>query len=867
MRPIKLTMSGFGPFGEQVEIDFSKFTGLYIITGDTGAGKTTIFDAITFALYGDVSGNVREPSMLRSDFADKDTPTFVKLEFSYRGAIYEIERSPSYRKPGNKHPTPPSAFMTMPDGKVKNGMKEVTKEVTELLGIDKNQFTQIAMIAQGDFMKLLIADTDERGKIFRKLFGTGIYMDFQNAMKERLSSAKEKMDLTELQLMQEAASVSGTEPPSDIGAMDDFLEKLSVMLSDDAKQETELQKQEEQLQKLSSDLANGLTLLKSRYAALEGSATNQAVDSAIKKTIEEHIEDESIQRQLTEKRARMQADLTERVKLKNAQTENQSYLEKLDEKKAALETLQKDRDVLCEQIEKTEKQASDLSGIELDREKIKGILKDYATEQKEIDLLFAKVKRWKESNSALERAQAEYLAAENEFQIAEEKAVHTENLFLREQAGIMAQRLQEGVPCPVCGAKEHPKPAELAETAPSEEEVKRYKADAKEKERIKNARSENAAALIREKENILTEIREQAVHFRLSGKEEITEIEAVAKGTQKQLAERVQTAQTELAQLDHAEQERNELEKNIDELKQRREKLSQQYESMEKTIQNLREDLRAGESRVEEIKSHLNYDLESGAEEKVHEIEDQLAVIKACMAELIEEYAAHIRENQAAMSEIAEQRRELYGKLANNRKISEYIQNKLPDFKRCRTDFANIESLSKTASGELRGQSKLAFEQYIQSAYFERIILRANERFIKMSGGRYEFTPGFETAGKKFKTGLDLDVIDNYTGKNRSVKSLSGGEGFKASLSLALGMSDVIQASAGGIQLDSMFVDEGFGALDDESLEQAIGILSELTGGSRSVGIISHVQELKERIDKRIMVKKSLKGSSVCIDI
>lgn len=867
MRPIKLTMSGFGPFGEQVEIDFSKFTGLYIITGDTGAGKTTIFDAITFALYGDVSGNVREPSMLRSDFADKDTPTFVKLEFSYRGAIYEIERSPSYRKPGNKHPTPPSAFMTMPDGKVKNGMKEVTKEVTELLGIDKNQFTQIAMIAQGDFMKLLIADTDERGKIFRKLFGTGIYMDFQNAMKERLSSAKEKMDLTELQLMQEAASVSGTEPPSDIGAMDDFLEKLSVMLSDDAKQETELQKQEEQLQKLSSDLANGLTLLKSRYAALEGSATNQAVDSAIKKTIEEHIEDESIQRQLTEKRARMQADLTERVKLKNAQTENQSYLEKLDEKKAALETLQKDRDVLCEQIEKTEKQASDLSGIELDREKIKGTLKDYATEQKEIDLLFAKVKRWKESNSALERVQAEYLAAENEFQIAEEKAVHTENLFLREQAGIMAQRLQEGVPCPVCGAKEHPKPAELAETAPSEEEVKRYKADAKEKERIKNARSENAAALIREKENILTEIREQAVHFRLSGKEEITEIEAAAKGTQKQLAERIKTAQVELMQLEQAEQERNELEKTIDELKQRHEKLSQQYESMEKAIQNLREDLRAGESRAEEIKSHLNYDLESGAEEKVREIEDQLAVMKTCMAELIEEYTARIRKNQAAMSEIAEQRRDLYGKLANNRKISEHIQKKLPDFKRCRTDFANIESLSKTASGELRGQSKLAFEQYIQSAYFERIILHANERFIKMSGGRYEFTPSSETTGKKFKTGLDLDVIDNYTGKNRSVKSLSGGEGFKASLSLALGMSDVIQASAGGIRLDSMFVDEGFGALDDESLEQAIGILSELTGGSRSVGIISHVQELKERIDKRIVVKKNLKGSSVCIDI
>lgn len=854
MRPLKLVMSAFGSYGTRTEIDFSRFTGLYIITGDTGAGKTTIFDAITFALYGDTSGGVREPSMMRSDFADDKTPTFVELEFMYRDKAYKIERSPSYKKAGRSSPVPASASITLPDGSVKTGSKEVTRQVTELFGIDKNQFTQISMIAQGDFMRLLLADTEERGRIFRKIFATGIYMELQDRLKAMTSEARSQLDSLKSSIIQYVSSVPDIEIPEDGVDLDRLPEALGAMIEDSEKQDAELSAETDKLRKCSSELLRELTLLSSMYASLDIQAGE--ADTELRGEIVSGIKSGSADGGLAGEMSKVKADIEEHKKIEDAEEQIKKKSKTLSEKETFISELEESQRELEEKISEAEKQITRFFDTALMREKANGALKDCEAEKKEIADILQKLDRCSKLCSSLQKAQKEYMSSEAAFRDAEAIAVNAEEMFLREQAGIMASSLSDGIPCPVCGSMSHPSPASVTEGAPSEADVRKLKADARKKDSEKNEKSKKAAELLREKDIYENELIGISKKY---GAENISELGKAMSRSEAALKKRTSELHLELERIDSDERAKNELTAIAERLKSKLKQIQGSRTEAEKAIAILRMDIHADEGRIEEMKRHLHY----GEDSEIQLQKERLASAKACMHELIEEYRAKATECSKQLDDAEKKRRVIYARLESGRSILKKTEQALPELKRLQREFADLDSLSRTASGELRGRTKLAFEQYIQGAYFERILSRANARLSKMSGGRYEFIRRSEPLDKKSKTGLDLDIFDYYTGRCRSVKSLSGGESFKASLSLALGMSDVIQSSAGGVRLDSMFVDEGFGALDDESLDQAVNALNKLTEGSCSVGIISHVAELKERIDKKLVVKKGREGSCV----
>lgn len=915
MRPIQLTISAFGPYAGRIELPMHQLgeKGLYLITGDTGAGKTTLFDAITFALYGETSSSNREPGMMRSKYADAQMPTMVELVFAYAQKIYTVRRNPEYTRPAKRGSgttlQKAEAELICPDGRVITKNKEVTAAIKEIIGIDKEQFSQIAMLVQGDFLKLLFAPTEDRKQIFRQIFKTGRFGKLQDKLRQESSALRDEWEQKKLSVQQYLEGVICEEP-----------EELAVELCK-AKEgnlsleetitliERILEYQKEEERAVSIQIKE---LEKKQQKANEelGKAKElQKMQTDLKKAEEALGEQEQLLEERKsiyeeEKKCQLQAEALQ-IKIARMEQKLPQYdeLEELQKELAVWETQRNSIEIsLKKQKEQQERLQTEVSKKKEEQKK----LEDAGVVLVQLQAIKERKQRYHkellECLQGLEKYQVlarEYEEAQKIYQKASVRAKECLNAyttgnqaFLDGQAGILAQGLREGIACPVCGSTEHPLPAQKLTNAPSETELKKLKKTSEETQREASRKSAAAGTLYGQLEASRTQLKkqlslclddcplekaEQEARDRLSMLEqEVKEVEdkllleKARKEQKDRLEQKLPEQETELQKLQAvvAREELTLVEKQneIKNITQHIEKLIDllEYNSKKQVVQEIKE--------LTKEKKRLRTAFEK-AQKVYQETENKISSIKGEMASL----SKRLKDAPKLMIEDKTEERNLLHQ--EYQELQKTITNICSIIKTNTTALANlrkqsgalletekryifVKALSNTANGNLSGKEKIMLETYIQMTYFDRIIQRANTRLMVMSGGQYELKRCQSADNNKRQSGLELNVMDHYNGSERSVKTLSGGESFKASLSLALGLSDEVQSLSGGIQLDTMFVDEGFGSLDEESLQQALRALADLTEGNRLVGIISHVSELKEKIEHQVIVTKEKTGGS-----
>lgn len=914
MRPTKLTISAFGPYAGRIELDMDKLgsSGLYLITGDTGAGKTMIFDAITFALYGNPSGTSRDASMLRSKYADPSTPTEVDMEFTHNGETYKIRRNPDYERPAKRGSgmvkQNADADLICPDGKTYSKVREVDKKILELLGIDRKQFSQIVMLAQGDFMQLLLADTKQRQEIFRELFQTKFYQLIQNRLKSDSKNvygacmdAKKSIEQYIADIRCEESSIYHPQlETAKAGklSIEKVIELLGYIIEADEKDENaskdRLADLDDRAASVNEKIGTARTAaqIKSKKEKLQEQESKLITAEADAK---EKLKDEDAEK---DKIASLKkaADDQERelpkyeayeelcINLQATKEELSSSENQLAEKNRVIEALKtsisqmKDElakidgddniDLITRQIADETALQSELSDLQKDLKAFRQLEKEYKTA----------VDRYKEKRILYEKANAEYVQANR--------------LFMDAQAGLLAKTLQDGIPCPVCGSVEHPDPAVLPGEAPTEEGLKKAK-----KKLDKAMEEANAASgsvngsqgkMDTKKESVSSQVNkllgsvtfeeaeEKAEELKASSKEKeeyLNKRLATLKKNAKRKKELEEKIPMEEEQVKQSESEKTDLSIKIAASKTKAEGLEKQVRNAKselthkdkakalQCIAKIKKEYTAREKALEALQAEYNRVSEEykTVVKEIKVLSDQLKDMEEYSLSELEEERASIT---AKRNKLLEAQKRYNASLTANRAIEKNIKASYKEYNQLEAKYRWISSLSNTANGLISGKDKIMLETYIQTTYFERIIRRANLRFMIMSDGQYELKRSEDAENLRSQSGLELSVIDHYNGTTRSVKTLSGGESFLASLSLALGLSDEIQSSAGGVQIDTMFVDEGFGTLDADALEQAYNALASLTDGHRLVGIISHVDTLKEKISKQIVVRKERTGGS-----
>ena len=1085
MRPLKLTLSAFGPYAGTVCLAMDRLgdRGLYLITGDTGAGKTTIFDAITYALYGEASGDNRDASMFRSKYALPETPTFVELEFLCSGRRYTVRRSPEYLRPARRGSgttvQKAEAELHLP-GRVVTKPREVTAEIISIIGLDRSQFSQIAMIAQGDFLKLLLADTKSRQEIFREIFKTRYYMVLQERLKGESGRLQRSCEAEQASVQQYIGGLQGDDPRLTLakqGALPfgETLELAEQLIAADEQAEADSQQAmaalEGQLDEVTALLGKAEELEKTRARLAQARQQQEALgarvvadraalearqaDAPKRKALEEQLHTwqaefprygELRQRQdtltaLEKQRAQTAADLAagaqqraakqaaledwrreaaalagaegekERLRAETARTESrrQALLALLQDAaqweqlgralqagQAQCEALERQRETLEETLRGETAALQTLraqwnadEGLEARREQLRGQQRQARADDSALADLQAQLAQCEKARRTADAALAAYRSAMQQGTRLGEEYRQKNQAFLDEQAGILAQTLQEGAPCPVCGAVHHPAPAQMSRTAPTEAELNAAREaleDARRQAMEKSLAAGRAKSAFEERQRQLLEgmapfvtdptpdtaadllarcreettgtlakldaalaeldgriarrealgrtlqEREAALQARQQQREALAgqsskaqaaqsglrgQRDALQAGLVRQLAETLPGCEPDglgprlaeelagvQAALDTLTRQRAQAEERL----RRKQELAILVPRQEQAVQALdarlassREQLAGLNSRRAELSAQLDA-LQAGlqfpdaaasqaAQQQTRQAMEQLdaarkAAEDAChasSAELlgidtaIQQLTALLAQSEPIDAAAQQARREslltqkaqaagalqtLRTRLTTNRTALANIRQRAASLQTLEQRYAWVRALSNTANGNLPGKEKIALETYVQMTFFDRILRRANLRLLVMSGGQYELKRRRTAENNRSQSGLELDVVDHYNGSERSVRSLSGGESFKASLSLALGLSDEVQSAAGGIRLDTMFVDEGFGSLDEESLQQALRALTGLTEGSRLVGIISHVSELKDRIDKQIIVTKDRTGGS-----
>ena len=812
MRPLKLTLSAFGPYAGTTTLPLEQLGkgGLYLVTGDTGAGKTTLFDAITYALYDHSSGGVRDGAMLRSKYADPGTPTFVELEFEVRGQRYTVRRNPEYPRPkarGEGFTTEKAdATLTYADGRPPvTKAKEVTAAVIEIIGLDYNQFSQIAMIAQGQFTRLLNATTEERSKIFRKLFRTQRYQKLQEALAEENSAltAQRATLNAKLEAVFSGISYDAADPDAEaLGA-------LSAQLPPDAV----------------TALLEGLT-------ARQEAAAAQTTDALT--TLDKQLSTLQAALGAAEQADKLRQELA--AKLTQARSTAQLEGAKATARRASLEAL--DKELAASEAELAALADADTRRVELDTE-----AQRLAQREKALNELARSLTECQCRSTAARAAQEAYRQAASKQTEAHAVRDRLERAFLDAQAGLLAQTLEEGVPCPVCGSTHHPARAQLPHTAPTEAQVNAAKRAAAQAD----SAAQEASAAARE---ALTREQEGRAQLRKDAEallpERFTSPEGPVPLTvsllKAALAEENDALHTALADL-RQRQTRNSADcRRRKELESQRTQQAKQRTALEAQAASAQQAAAAAQAAVQTLEAQQAAETAAPPQE--------MAALKAEQAELTAQRRALSAQEKALNAQLQPNKKALadYRALAAQRDTLD-------------TRWQWVNALASTAGGTLSSKQKIKLEAYIQMNYLDRILVHANTRLMQMTAGQYELER-IGAENQRSQSGLDLGVIDHYNGTRRSVKTLSGGESFKASLALALGLSDEVQSSAGGIRLDTLFLDEGFGSLDEESLEQAIRVLSGLTEGDRLVGIISHVAALKDRIDRQVVVHKERSGGS-----
>ena len=1186
MRPNQLTISAFGPYADRIILDLDQLgtSGLYLITGDTGAGKTTIFDTITYALYGEASGSQRQPSMFRSKYAAENTPTEVILTFTCFDRQYTVRRNPEYLRPktrGEGMTTQKAdAELTLPDGTILTKPKEVDAKIKEILAIDRSQFLQIAMIAQGDFLKLLLASTEERKKIFRQLFQTKHFYELQEKLKQHSGTLHDKCTAARNSLEQyvggilcDAASPftqkvnaakSGELP------MIDVMDLLEQLLGQDRFQLETLNRTLTALNEKQNDVHRRLEQWEERQKIFKQLEQNeqllqrhQLLQKEAADRLKEAQDQEPERLQLEEKVTLLRADLPrydeleqkrnllrEQIRqLEQLNTEQKQHCRQFEQAKQTLDCLKAEQTELspvgellerksneqkelrsnCDLLYAFLRQYNHLKTLYPDKEKAKQTWETLDAQKserdrltQEITLLEAELPHYKELSelqkqfaekeqeltrfqnvgaekkalfrrletqirnekqekerlltavaereklaaqkavqntrihsmqalskelshydtlaAALKKLQTSYLSASETAACADEIYQQKHRAFLNEQAGILAETLKEDTPCPVCGSLTHPHPACKSAQAPTKEDVEESRAYAAETNTAMQSLSEQCAshkaqvdsaetAIQRSLSELLPEetIESARTHLsiwiseeterlseleaRLADEEqrfkrfrqleqnlpereeqfdrlrtELTELEQRTASAEtglsslsgqiqkqqnalsfasesiaaKELRQKQQTLQQKQTGLQQAERTYRELEQTftekraawertkeqvqtllnlasddpsfnsktyrfyndwneklpalqskLDQLKEkqrRRQEVDRLLPNAEETVQTVQNILTELDNRIaaskaanaaleeqtQNLSQTLSFENKKDALLHLSQLEEQCSIMKKRLEQaqneeneqaktivrlhsILDQQKAQyeqlpeidpesenetLRALHSQKEETETQRDQANVRISTNGTILENISRKSKQLIELEENYTWVKALSNTANGSLAGKEKIMLETYIQMTFFDKIIARANTRLMVMSDGQYELKRRREAGNNKTQSGLDLNVIDHYNGTERSVRTLSGGESFKASLSLALGLSDEIQSSAGGIRLDTMFVDEGFGSLDEESLEQAMKALSNLTDGNRLVGIISHVGELKTRIEKQILVTKEKSGGS-----
>ncbi len=922
MKPIKLIMSAFGPYAAKTVLNLADFgdKGLYLISGDTGAGKTMIFDAICYALYGSASGAVRDVNMFRSKYADKTVETYVELTFQYRDKVYVVRRNPEYerasKRSGDKMVKQlANAELQLPDGRVVSKSKAVNREITQILGVDREQFSQIAMLSQGEFLKLILAETKDRAKIFRDIFKTSYYQrltdeigiannrlkrecaDLEKSIAQYKSGVVYKSDDRGDAAFQDLAAL----PEADISG-EQTLSLLATMLQADrlnkANVEQRVTEIEQRIVELNEQIAakNDYNQALKDKANLEAqlktkSVAHRELDLKLQAAKDDLLKTDDIKQKINQLVAQLPT-------YKRLAAQNKLLTEVLNKKKANGDSLLECQNALRELQDENETLVAELD--DLDKIEIENLQLQRACDKIEervqlVAFIGRKLIDLKAKNEALTDKQSDYLELEAASEAAEAAYKNAYHSYLREQAGILAKDLKEGAPCPVCGSTEHPNLAQLTDEAISQQLVEHKETAMKTAKRDLETASADLAAqrqtiaalkstLLAKEEAIdlagdlaalILNYRAEQKHLKeekadLSQKKTALETKIARKKTlterQPVLAKEIVECESGLSELSAALRENQYDEQKL------REKISE----LNKVL--LFADATAAENEIERLKTAVTQIVTAAEQseraekdcfgeikrlngqiaEKQSELAQRAALVEIDLSDLNDKVLHYRQTKQQLLAE----KEQVVARLAANRTAQQGIAEQSERLKQKESEYGAVKALADTLGGTLSGKEKITLETYVQMSYFDRIVARANVRFMAMSSGQYELVRSVSAANKSSKSGLDLDVIDHYNGSVRSVKTLSGGESFKASLALALGLSDEVQSAAGGIKLDTMFVDEGFGTLDDESLSKAIDTLLRLADEDRLIGIISHVSDLKEKIDRKIVVSKDRSGGS-----
>lgn len=1041
MKPLMLTLAAFGPYPGRTQVDFRPLgTGLFLVTGDTGAGKTSLFDAIAYALFGECSGQTRGESGLRSDFASPDVETFVTLEFLHRGKTYTVTRRPAQLLPKKRGEgmtqRGASAELLLPDGPPVTKTQEVTRRIEEILRMNAAQFRQLCMIAQGEFLRLLLAGQAQREDILRRLFDTGLYQRVQEDLTRREKELRQAIELESQRAAEHcrrirrredtplsAACAAAEEAGSAIASVAaDF--GLSALAGEELEEESRaldalrerLASVGERRRELAAalvraqqceDMARELAAVREALVQLDGQradmeARREELERAERAALLD-VEDSRLAAARTEEKevrallAGLARQLEEARSAKgraddalageeNRAQESAALLQKEADLQALLPVFrqweeQKSRRVdmekaigrarrereeadeaaraAAEELAALEREDAALAGAEVARQRAESAREEAAQRVRALEELCRKEKELARLHAAWEAA--EQACYSLQIRAAEAKAIWGERAarFYGAQAARLAGKLEAGKPCPVCGSREHPAPAQPEEDAPDEAAVKAAeKESARRDAALSDARTEEAQARtvwethaaafedglakaeVPEKSK-LSEALEEAAAEQRSREEEAEKAAALAErqaALPARLADaraareeavrrqseaaaslaRQEAAMTEAARAEEESRARipaaypdaQALQRAIADLRGQRAALDEKRRKAQENAQAAAAALQTLEGRSAEAGERLaaaRAALDSSREayaaklaacgftaaEEAHAAKrtaEERAVLRERMEgydRAREERAAEasrlqaaleketldpraLREEAAALAKEEDDLRALgengQSRLDAGRDALAGLQDSLKKLDGLNARWQVLRPLAQVASGTAAGVQKIKFETYVMASCFDSILRQANRRLSRMTGGRYALQRS-QSADSLSSRGLELDVFDRYTGRARPVSTLSGGECFKASLALALGLSDIAQRQTGGVSIDVMFIDEGFGTLDAESLDAAIRTLLELAGDDRMVGIISHVGELKERIAKKILVRRSPRGSTVQVQV
>lgn len=1000
MMPISLTLSAFGPYPDTITIDFESFQedGLFLITGPTGSGKTMIFDAMIFALYGKTSGQIRQTDSLRCDRALNEISTFVEFSFSLHQQNYTIKRNPKYYLEGKKTPKQPSALLTLPDGKMVEGIKEVNQKMISLLGVDDQQFKQICMIAQGEFTKLIMASSDEREKVLRELFHSETYQKLEEKLKVHLKVYQDKYDLLlnkRKDLMQELQVEDHQE----------YLSKQTKLIAsqqkeyDDLKKDLDQKKQQLQLYRLQNQRLIQLKDLKQQFQDLKkqendyqelnktvntlkkAQETNYLYISYIKqqkklqtlnlnqedflkqlKKLEKDYQEKKVQansldyKQQTKEK--LQNQIQETKQLINQIYQYQNDYQNLQTLKQQYRMLDEEHKLFLKKKEKFE------NGLQRDQERIQSeqqvqskyelIKQQYVrlNEQKvkvhQLSDYYDQILKLNENKSDL---QEDYTVVEKQVDHEKMQYNQMEKLYFRKQAGIFALQLKEDQPCPICGSLHHPHPAQIEKEDITKEKLDQQAKKVKQQEHrlqdilqkillynqkkemlVKQTKQLSSELNIQEelsKEIFIKELDHLSKDEKRMKKEylelqdELKYIQKLKKSVALSLKDMSTYESKELKQaqsLENIQVQIHQLSGKLDdsmrqyeigEVNKNYQQVLKEYRQLSLEIETIQQDYEKVKNKYLEIKTKISslnqqiiqeQEIYDELDNKYHTAldafinEEEFLNLKTQINQIsilekkYQDYLISLKSlNEQIISLENEVKDSTYVDLSSLsetiKEVNQQLREKNDDLEKLKIDYSLKEKMIKDiqkinqqlkkdedtyqryldlynlASG--KNNARVSIERYVLATYFENMLIYANVIMKQLSQGRYQLLRKDDAGKGRSQQGLELDVFDQESGNVRSIKTLSGGESFKAALSLALGLSRMVQDYAGGIELNTLFIDEGFGSLDSQSLDQAMNCLMELHHENKLIGIISHVSDLKDRIERQLVVERKQKQSVI----